>query len=60
MLSMLAEQHRQQARLVALDAARTLGVRATGPLGLCFLPAFVLVAVVPLVVSLLPWGLLVG
>lgn len=60
MLSMLAEQHRQQARLVALDAARTLGVRATGPLGLCFLPAFVLVAVVPLVVSLLPWGQLVG
>jgi pilus assembly protein TadC len=60
MLSMLAEQHRQAARLVALDAARTLGVRATGPLGLCFLPAFVLVAVVPLVVSLLPWGLLVG
>lgn len=58
MLSMLAEQQRQQARLVALDAARTLGVRATGPLGLCFLPAFVLVAVVPLVVSLLPWDAL--
>ena len=55
MLSMLAEQQRQQARLVALDAARTLGVRATGPLGLCFLPAFVLVAVVPLVVSLVSW-----
>ena len=60
LLSMLAEQHRQQARLVALDAARTLGVRAAGPLGLCFLPAFVLVAVVPLVVSLLPWGEVFG
>ena len=52
-LWMLAEQHRQGARTVAMDAARTLGVRSTGPLGLCFLPAFVLVAVVPLVLSLL-------
>jgi pilus assembly protein TadC len=52
-LWMLAEQHRQVARLVALDAARTLGVRASGPLGLCFLPAFVLIAIVPLVLSLL-------
>lgn len=51
-LWMLADQHRQQARLVAMDAARTLGVRSTGPLGLCFLPAFVLVAIVPLVLSL--------
>jgi Flp pilus assembly protein TadB len=52
-LWMLADQHRQVARLVAMDAARTLGVRSTGPLGLCFLPAFVLVAIVPLVLSLL-------
>ena len=51
-LWMLADQHRQVARLVAMDAARTLGVRSTGPLGLCFLPAFVLVAIVPLVLSL--------
>ncbi len=49
----LADQHRQLARVVAMDAARTLGVRSTGPLGLCFLPAFVLIAVVPLVLSLL-------
>jgi pilus assembly protein TadC len=54
LLGMLAEQRRQQARGVAMDAARALGVRSTGPLGLCFLPAFVLIAVVPLVVSLLP------
>ena len=38
--------------LVAMDAARTLGVRSTGPLGLCLLPAFVLIAIVPLVLSL--------
>ena len=29
--------------------ARTVGVRAAAPLGLCLLPAFVLVGVVPLV-----------
>ncbi len=52
----LADQHRQQAKYVAMDAARTLGVRSTGPLGLCFLPAFVLIAVVPLVLSLLRVG----
>ncbi len=51
-LWMLAAQHREVARLVAMDAARTLGVRSTGPLGLCFLPAFVLIAIVPLVLSL--------
>ena len=52
----LADQNRQMARVVAMDAARTLGVRSTGPLGLCFLPAFVLIAVVPLVLSLLHLG----
>ena len=30
--------------------------RSTGPLGLCFLPAFVLIAIVPLVLSLLEVG----
>lgn len=55
-LWLLADQHRQQARATAMDAARTLGVRSTGPLGLCFLPAFVLIAVVPLVLSLLRTG----
>jgi len=55
-LWMLADQHRQHARVVAMDAARTLGVRSTGPLGLCFLPAFVLVAIAPLVLSILAVG----
>jgi hypothetical protein len=31
--------------------ARTVGVRAAGPLGLCFLPAFMLVGIVPTVVG---------
>jgi pilus assembly protein TadC len=52
----LADQQRYLARVVAMDAARTLGVRSTGPLGLCFLPAFVLIAIVPLVLSLLGVG----
>jgi pilus assembly protein TadC len=54
LLAVLADQHRQRARMVAMDAARALGVRVAGPLGLCFLPAFVAVAVIPLVISLLP------
>jgi Flp pilus assembly protein TadB len=57
LLALLADQHRQRARAVAMDAARALGVRVAGPLGLCFLPAFVLIAVVPLVISLLPVSL---
>lgn len=32
--------------------ARAIGVKAVGPLGLCFLPAFLLVAVVPVVASM--------
>jgi pilus assembly protein TadC len=55
LLTLLADQHRQRAKAAAMDAARALGVRVAGPLGLCFLPAFVLVAVVPLVLSLLPF-----
>ena len=35
-----------------LSAARVAGVRAVLPLGLCFLPAFALLGVVPVVVSL--------
>lgn len=36
------------------EDARRAGVRVVAPLGLCFLPAFVLVAVVPLVAQALP------
>jgi pilus assembly protein TadC len=57
LLVLLADQQRQRARAVAMDSARALGVRVAGPLGLCFLPAFLVVAVVPLIVSLLPFQL---
>jgi Flp pilus assembly protein TadB len=45
----LAEDHRRVARTEAESRARAVGVRATAPLGVCLLPAFVLVGVVPLV-----------
>jgi Type II secretion system (T2SS), protein F len=48
----LAADLRARRRLAATEAARTAGVRAVAPLGLCFLPAFVLVGVVPTVVGL--------
>lgn len=50
-LARLAEDLRRQRWLVVEQAARTVGVRAAAPLGLCFLPAFVLVGIVPTVVS---------
>jgi pilus assembly protein TadC len=48
----VADERRAARRLAASAAARTAGVRATAPLGLCFLPAFVLVGVVPVVAGL--------
>jgi pilus assembly protein TadC len=33
------------------QSARSVGVHAAAPLGLCFLPAFVLVGIVPSIVS---------
>ncbi len=48
----LAAELRVRQRLAATEAARTAGVRAVAPLGLCFLPAFVLLGVVPTVVGL--------
>lgn len=39
------------------QAAKTVGVKAIGPLGLCFLPAFMLLGVVPLIASLISAGL---
>jgi hypothetical protein len=35
------------------ERARTVGVRAALPLGLCLLPSFLLLGIVPLVVGLL-------
>ncbi len=55
----LAEDARRQQRTLVEVAARTAGVRAVAPLAACFLPAFLLLGVVPVVVTLaegmFPW-----
>lgn len=55
----LAEDSRRQQRTLLEVAARTAGVRAVAPLAACFLPAFLLLGVVPVVVTLaegmFPW-----
>ena len=48
-LTELAADERDRARWAAEEAARRAGVRAVGPLAACFLPAFVLVGVLPVV-----------
>lgn len=45
----LAEDLRRSSRAEVENRARAVGVKAAAPLGLCLLPAFVLVGVVPLV-----------
>ena len=49
----LADNARAAARAHALQRARAVGVRATLPLGLCFLPAFVAVGLVPVIASVI-------
>jgi len=44
----LARDARHERRARSLTAARAVGARAAAPLALCFLPAFLLVSVVPL------------
>lgn len=52
-----AERMREE-RAGALEArAKAVGVKAVAPLGACFLPAFILIAVVPIIASLV-FGLL--
>jgi Flp pilus assembly protein TadB len=48
----LAAQRRATARVDAEGRAQRAGVLAVAPLGLCFLPAFVCLGIVPLVVSI--------
>jgi Flp pilus assembly protein TadB len=50
-LALLAEDLRRRRRAALEQRARGVGVRAAAPLGLCFLPAFVLVGIVPSVVG---------
>lgn len=52
MLAGIADDLRRDQRALADSAARAAGVRAVGPLAAAFLPAFLLIGVVPVVVSL--------
>jgi Flp pilus assembly protein TadB len=49
----LADDLATRARAEVEDRARAVGVKAAVPLGLCLLPAFVLIGIVPLVAGLL-------
>ncbi|HMS76943.1 type II secretion system F family protein [Gordonia sp. (in: high G+C Gram-positive bacteria)] len=48
----LAVEIRRRAEDLALEKAERAGVAISGPLGLCFLPAFVCLGIVPVVVGL--------
>ncbi|TDC45626.1 type II secretion system F family protein [Jiangella ureilytica] len=50
-LARVSADARDAARWAGEARARSLGARAAAPLGLCFLPAFVLVGVVPVVAT---------
>jgi pilus assembly protein TadC len=50
-LNRIADERRRELRSDAHAAAARAGVRAVLPLGVCFLPAFVLVGVVPVAVG---------
>lgn len=52
LMSRLADDQRDRARLAAEAAARRAGVLVVAPLGLCFLPAFLLLGVAPVVIGL--------
>lgn len=47
-----SDQVRRERRSAAREAAGRLGVHLVLPLGLCFLPAFILIGLVPVMVSL--------
>ena len=51
-VSRLAAEARATSRAAGAEAARRAGVLVVAPLGLCFLPAFVLLGIVPVVVGL--------
>jgi hypothetical protein len=56
LLASAAEDERRRVALAQRLAAARLGVRVVLPTGLCLLPAFVLLSVVPLVAALLGVG----
>jgi Flp pilus assembly protein TadB len=51
-LASIGDDMRRERRAVVEVAARTAGVRAVVPLAACFLPAFILLGVVPIVAAL--------
>ncbi|WP_344974535.1 type II secretion system F family protein [Streptosporangium fragile] len=51
-LTRLADDSRRAARAASSAAAQRVGVQAVAPLGLCFLPAFVFLGIVPVVAGL--------
>ncbi|MCA2229797.1 type II secretion system F family protein [Nonomuraea aurantiaca] len=51
-LTRLADDARQSTRATSVAAAKSVGVKAVAPLGLCFLPAFVLLGIIPVVAGL--------
>ena len=51
-LERLGDELSARARAESEDAARRVGVRAAVPLGLCLLPAFLLIGIVPVVAGL--------
>ncbi|GAA3108947.1 hypothetical protein GCM10017600_11090 [Streptosporangium carneum] len=51
-LTRLSDDSRQAARAASSAAARRVGVQVVAPLGLCFLPAFVCLGIIPVVASL--------
>ncbi|GGO69715.1 type II secretion system F family protein [Nonomuraea cavernae] len=48
----LADDTRDAAHAASVAAARSVAVKAVAPLGLCFLPAFVLVGIIPVIAGL--------
>ncbi|HEX4811457.1 MAG TPA: type II secretion system F family protein [Nonomuraea sp.] len=51
-LTRSADDARETARAAAVASARRVGVKAVAPLGLCFLPAFVLLGIIPVIAGL--------
>ncbi|WP_246268186.1 type II secretion system F family protein [Acrocarpospora macrocephala] len=51
-LTRLADDARHTTRSASSAAARRVGVQAVAPLGLCFLPAFVFLGIIPVVAGL--------
>lgn len=59
-LNTCAADVRDQQRAVVEAKAKSIAVSTVGPLGLCFLPAFLLLTIVPIVASLLSNSSVIG